>query len=255
QTARARLSSKSTAEYISALSPCILTSNSPPPDDPAFQRRIIPIYFSKDDEPTAEQREEFNIFLNDNIDSFGILGDFTQNFLLNNQEIIHNKDWKDIAKIVLTELFKSAQKEVPEWINYFVQETQVQDMAAEQEQIIRAFLAKTINETYSKHYRNLTTVEQLKEDQNLNKNKFEDRLLFCCNKELIPFLRKKGGNMLIMQNIVKEMKDQRINSIVTLAELARMLQCEVKPTKIGDKAYRLIVVSTQKFIDFVLPEM
>jgi hypothetical protein len=49
QTARARLSSKSTAEFIAALSPCILTSNAPPPEDPAFQRRIIPTHFSRED--------------------------------------------------------------------------------------------------------------------------------------------------------------------------------------------------------------
>ncbi len=35
QTARARLKTKSAAEFIAALSPCILTSNSSPPDDPA----------------------------------------------------------------------------------------------------------------------------------------------------------------------------------------------------------------------------
>ncbi len=131
QTARARLSSKSTAEYISALSPCILTSNNSPPEDPAFQRRIIPIYFSQDDEPSEKEREAFNTFLNDNIDSLGILGDFTMNYILTNQhDIIHNNDWKAIAKIILTEFYKSAEKEVPEWINYFVQETQVQDAAA-----------------------------------------------------------------------------------------------------------------------------
>ncbi len=125
----------------------------------------------------------------------------------------------------------------------------------EQEQIIRSFFVKTINETYSKHYRNLTTIEQQEEDQNLNNNKLEHRLLFCCDKELIPFLRKKDGNILIMQNIVKDMKDQRIHNIVTLTELARMLQCENKPTKVGDKTVRVIVIPTQKFIDFVLPTL
>ena len=111
QTARARLSSKSIAEYISALSSCILTSNNAPPENPAFQRRIIPIYFSQDDEPSEEEREAFNTFLNDNIDSLGVLGNFAQNYLLNNQDIIHNKDWKDIAKNILTEFYKSAEKE------------------------------------------------------------------------------------------------------------------------------------------------
>jgi hypothetical protein len=42
QTARSRLMSRSVAEHISALSPCILTSNDLPPQDPAFRRRIIP---------------------------------------------------------------------------------------------------------------------------------------------------------------------------------------------------------------------
>jgi hypothetical protein len=257
QTARARLSSKSTAEYISALSPCILTSNNPPPEDPAFQRRIIPIYFSQEDEPTEEEREAFNTFLNDNIDSLGTLGDFTINYILTNQrDIIHNNDWKAIAKIVLTDFYKSAEREVPEWINYFVQETQVQDAAAEQEQIIRSYFVKTINETYSKHYRTSNAFEQQKEDQTLNNNKLEHRLIFCCDKELIPSLRKKeNGNILIMQSIVKEMKDQRIHSIGNLTELARILQCEVKPTKIGDKTFRVIAIPTQKFIDFVLPTL
>jgi hypothetical protein len=46
KTARGRLATRFTAEYISALSPCILTGNSSPSDDPAFRRRFIYIYFS-----------------------------------------------------------------------------------------------------------------------------------------------------------------------------------------------------------------
>ena len=49
QTARGRLATRSTAEYISALSPCILTSNHAPPGDPAFMRRVIHIRSSMDD--------------------------------------------------------------------------------------------------------------------------------------------------------------------------------------------------------------
>ena len=30
------------------------------------------------------------------------------------------KDWKEIAEIVLTEFYKSVEKEPPEWIKYFV---------------------------------------------------------------------------------------------------------------------------------------
>ena len=253
QTARARLSTKSTAEFIAALSPCILTSNPIPPDDPAFQRRIIPIHYSKDDEPSAEERERFNAFLKDNIDKLGTLGDFAANHILNNQQIIFTKSgWKDIAIEVLTAFFKAAEKEVPTWVYDFVPESQVQDIAEEQEQIIRGFLIKLVNDTYARNYRALTSSA----DQAHENNDFENRLIFCLDKELISFVkRKSAGEVLIMHDIVKEMKVQRINHISNLAELGRLLQCEVKATNLGGKTTRLVTISIQEFLLFVMPTL
>ncbi|PWU80466.1 MAG: hypothetical protein DLM72_12090 [Candidatus Nitrosopolaris wilkensis] len=253
QTARARLSTKSTAEFIAALSPCILTSNPAPPEDPAFQRRIIPIHYSTDDEPSAEERARFNTFLKDNIDKLGTFGDFAVNYILNNQETIFTKsDWKDIATELLKAFFKAAEKEVPAWIYDFVQESQVQDIAEEQEQIIRGFLTKVVNETYTRNYRALTSSA----DQAHENNDFENRLLFCLDKDLISFLKRKStGEVLIMHDIVKEMKAQRINHISNLAELGRRLQSEVKATKLGGNTVRLVAIPIQKFIDFVLPPL
>jgi hypothetical protein len=253
QTARARLSTKSTAEFIAALSPCILTSNPPPPEDPAFQRRIIPIHYSKDDEPSMEERERFNTFLKDTIDKLGTLGDFAAKYILNNQEIIFKKsDWKDIAMEVLAAFFNAAEKEVPAWVYDFVEESQVQDIAEEQEQIIRGFLTKAVNETYSRNYRALTSSA----DQAIENNNFENRLLFCLDKDLFSFLKRKStGEVLIMHDIVKEMKAQRINHISNLAELGRVLQCQVKATNLGGKTTRLVSISIQKFIQFVLPPL
>ena len=226
QTARARLSSKSTAEFIAPLSPCILTSNSPPPEDPAFQRRIIPIHFSREDEPTAEERQAFTIFLNDNIDKLGTLGDFAANYILKNKEIIKKDDWKEMAIEILTEFYKAAGKQVPTWINDFVEEHQVQDIAEDS-----------------------TDREHLNTD-------FESRLVFCLDKDLIPFLKRKStGEVLITHDIVKEMKAQRINHISNLSELGRILQSEVKPSKLGGRTTRLVTISIQKFIEFVRPSI
>ena len=253
QTARARLSGKSTAEFIAALSPCILTSNAVPPEDPAFQRKINPIHFSTDDEPSAEEREGFNTLLMNNIDKLGTLGDFTTNYILNNQQIIFNEnDWKEIAIEVLTEFFKAAGKEVPVWANGFVQETQVKDIAEEQEQIVRGFLTKVVNDTFSRNYRALTTDT----DREIIRIDFESRLRFCLDNDLISFLKKKDTiDVLIMHDIVKEMKTQRIHHISNLAELARSLQCEVKPTRLGGKTARLVTIPIKKFIFFVLPPL
>jgi len=46
---------------------------------------------------------------------------------------------KDAATEILRAFFGEAQMEVPEWTKEFVHETQVQDIAQEQEQIVRAF--------------------------------------------------------------------------------------------------------------------
>jgi len=253
QTARARLMSKSVAEYIGALSPCILTSNDLPPQDPAFRRRIIPIYYSKDDEPSQEEIEQFNSLLRTDSDTLGILGDFAANYILENQEILLNSqsDWKDIAKRILVEFFKTARKEVPDWIEYFVQETHVQDAALEQEQIIRGFFIRTINEAFSRNYRALTPREDI--DEVINENTIQKRLDFCCEKELIPFLRKKDGNLLILPDIMHELKNYRISSIIHLTQLARMFQSEVKPIKLNGKAQRLVSIPITKFLQFILP--
>lgn len=42
---------------------------------------------------------------------------------------------------------------VPEWIKDFVQENQVQEIAPEQELIVRGFLIKLMNDTYSRNFR------------------------------------------------------------------------------------------------------
>ena len=94
--------------------------------------------------------EQFNVLLRTGFDTLGILGDFAVNYILENQEIlINNKtNWIDIAKRILVEFFKAAGMDIPDWIEYFVQETQVQDAALEQEQIVRGFFVKAINEDF-----------------------------------------------------------------------------------------------------------
>ena len=153
---------------------------------------------------------------------------------------------------VLTAFFKAAEKEVPAWMYDFVQESQVQDIAEEQEQIIRGFLTKIVNDTFARNYRILTSSA----DQAHENNNFENRLIFCLDKDLISFLKRKSpGEVLIMHDIVKEMKAQRINHISNLAELGRMLQCEVKATNLGGKTTRLVTISIQRFIEFILPPL
>jgi hypothetical protein len=140
---------------------------------------------------------------------------------------------------------------VPDWIEDFVQEAQVQDAALEQEQIVRGFFVKAINEAFGRNYRVLTPREDV--DEVITKQTIDDRLDFCCKKELIPFLRIKDGCVLIFHDIMYELKYHRINSIIHLTQLARMFQTEVKPIKLNGTSHRLISIPVAKFLEFISP--
>jgi bifunctional DNA primase/polymerase-like protein len=255
QTARGRLATRSTAEYISALSPCILTGNPPPPEDPAFIRRFIRIYSSTVDQHTEEEIKEFNEFLSANINTLKILGDFTIDYLLKHQAVIVKDDWKTIGTTVLREFFKFGDIEIPEWVGKFIQDSDVQDIYAEQEQLIRGFFIKKINDTYSRFFNTLAT-EDKKMDKTLNLNKLENRLWFCYEKEqLIPYIRtnKTGDKILILPDIMSDLKANRITCVTNFTDLAEMFQTKPEPKNMNKRTVRLISISKQKFLEFLLP--
>ncbi|MGC2383011.1 MAG: hypothetical protein WA631_07890, partial [Nitrososphaeraceae archaeon] len=255
QTGRSRLSDRTNSEYISALSPCILTGNPSPPSDPAFRRRFILCDFTKDDEPTEEEKREFQKLLTNNMNKLGALGDFAANYVLNNSNVL-NIYWKEASKLILTEFYKAAGVEVPEWIGYFIPEVDhASDQEDEQIQQIHAFFINEVNNSFSRHYRTLKSYDDIKEDQTLKNTKFLNRLLFCIENDLIPFLnRKKDGEIVVLQSVLSELKKQRINHVNTLSELARMLQGEVKPVKLNGRTVRLIVLSFNSLVDFLACE-
>jgi hypothetical protein len=131
-------------------------------------------------------------------------------------------------------------------------------VAAEEEQIIRGFFMKKVNDTFSKNYRSLVPFN----DQELNSSNnryssLESRLQFCLDNHLIPFLRLKNADtneVLITIDITKEFKDVKINFVQNFADLARMLGAEIKPTKVNGKTSRPIRTSVAKLTDFMSNE-
>jgi hypothetical protein len=210
-----------------------------------------------DDLHTYEEIKEFNQFLSHAIHNLGILGDFTMDYLLNNQDLLKNNDWKTIGVTVLTEFFKSARTEIPEWVGKFVEDSDPQDMYAENEQIIRGFFIKKINDTYTRFFSTLKP-EDKGTDQILNLNKLEDRLRFCYEKEqLIPYIktRKNHEEILILPDIMRDLKDSRITCVANFTELAEIFQTKPAPTSKDNKSVRAISITRQKFLDFLLPTM
>jgi hypothetical protein len=70
---------------------------------------------------------------------------------------------------------------------------------------------KQVNDTHAKHFYSL----KASEDKLCQRNSdFESRLIFCLDKELIPFLRRKSkdaSNVIILSDIITELERQRID--------------------------------------------
>jgi hypothetical protein len=260
QTARTKLSITSEPIDIHALSACIFTSNHQLPSDLALRRRFLNFHYPKDDKPTEDEISEFQSFFNSGRDSLGTLGDFAINLILSNQGLITNDSnkWQMIGKAILEEFYKGANLSRPDWIDMIAIGNQIEDVEVEEEQIVKSFFMKKINETYSRNYRSIVPWGEQQIDAVTNKYaSLEMRLNFCLDNQLISFMRRKSkspGDLLITNDILKELRDTDINFIHTLADLGNMLGAEIKPAKVDRKTARSIILSVAKLIGVIASE-
>ena len=259
QIARTKLSVTSEPIDIHAFSPCIFTSNHQLPTDLAFRRRFLNFHYPKEDTPTKEEIKKFESFLKPGWNILGVLGDFTINYLLKNQDVIidDENDWRAIAKIVLVEFHKTVGLDLPDWIDMISDGNQFEDAVDEEEEIIRGFFKKKINDTFSKNYKSITSWEDQKDDSSINKHKtMESRLNFCLDNQLISFMHRNNtnsGEIRITKDILKEFRDADINSIQHFTDLANLLGAEYKTTKIDGKPVRAVNVPIDKLTTFIEP--
>ncbi|HJT83420.1 MAG TPA: bifunctional DNA primase/polymerase [Nitrososphaeraceae archaeon] len=250
---RKKYVNKTTWTIIPALSPCILTGNSTPPKDTGFRRRIIPIVFTEQDQYSSTEMLEFKKIFDDRIKKeFRYLGDFAANYGMENQQIIidSNTDWKEKGQIILTEFYKAAGKEVPEWTKYFVEETQLEDSKEDVDLSLASFLTILVNETYNKFHRNMEKIAT--EFQNTT---FDNRLEFCLEQSLIPFLKRINVNgtdlIVITSHIINELK-QKVPEISSLPEIASIIEgFEYGHKRIGVKLLRTAYGTKKNLTDFL----
>jgi hypothetical protein len=187
------------------------------------------------------------------------LGDFTVNYIMEHQELLLDgkKDWKEIAEIILTEMYKSVQKDCPEWIKYFVKEKQMADSKEDINLLFRNFLMEKVNETYNKYYRNIEKPSIINSDSNAEVPNllFSSRLDFCLKHNLIPFLNpikiNEETNMIaITSDLVHELK-KKIPQISSLSEVAAIIDgFEYGQKRIGEKNIRVAYGTKKTIVGF-----
>jgi hypothetical protein len=207
--------------------------------------------------------ESFKQLMSEKVDSgLPILGNFAANYILDNQtEIILEAkvvDWKIISQKVLAEFYKSAGKPQPEWIEYFVQETQLVDSKEESDLVLRAFFINIVNELYNKHRRIIECSSKIEESAEVPNLPFSHRLNFCLKHRLIPFLNPtvKETEIVITSDLMQELRRLRLDwCISSVAEVARMIPgFEYGQKKLGEKNVRAAYGHKLKFIEFLAVE-
>jgi hypothetical protein len=260
--ARKKFVNKTIYTVIPSFSPCILTGNSNPPFDTGFRRRIIPIVFTEKDQYSKEERKDFDKLFDQRIKyELRYLGDFTINYIMEHQELLLDgyKDWKEIAEIILTEMYKTLQRESPpEWIKYFVKENQMAESKEDVDLLFRSFLIDKVNETYNKYYRNIEKPIIINSDSNAEVPNlpFSNRLDFCLKHNLIPFLNpikiNDEKNMIaITSDLVHELK-KKIPQISSLSEVGAIIDgFEYGQKRIGEKNIRVVYGTKKQLLDFL----
>jgi hypothetical protein len=184
RVARSKHVNKTIYTDIPALCPCILTSNPQPPKDPGLRSKIIPIVFTKEDSHSPEEKAAFDMLMPQRAGQLKVLGDFSANYIINNQHILLKKrkeecNWKDTAKVVLAEFYNTAGLDAPYWFDYFLEEELhiIDDSADDVRLLVRAFFINLFNDTYNKYARIYDETKGMEKT-------FHMRFNFCCEKKL-----------------------------------------------------------------------
>ena len=182
-----------------------------------------------------------------------IVDNFVANYILNNQNLIlqDKKNWKELSILILSQMYKEIEKEIPQWVNNIIEnEAQLEDSKNDLDLILRGFLIHKINDLYSKYHKSIDPDSCV---YGTNQS-FEFRLNFCLDNHLVPFLSiNKNNEIIITSDLIQELKVNRINIISSLQEVSVMIEgFEYGQKKIGKKNVKAAYGNKREFLEFLV---
>jgi hypothetical protein len=272
-------------EDILALASFAYTSNAPPPRDGAARRRFVAMQFFKEEKWSDEQKKSYEQWMNE-VNSDGesrkeklrVYGDFVSSYVIKHPELIHYSSflWHEPATKILKEFYKSADVQLPDWLDLRQEQTVVQEAREERHFELVGFLRNTIQEAYRNHNYVSPDPEAVamrdSSDKVIERKlvTFERKVDYCLEQGFVPFLyerKKKEKNdeteIIITANIFHELKryDTRNrnssgsnSSSYTLAALAAEIPgFEPRQRKINHENNKVVCGPKQRFYEFLSP--
>jgi len=254
---------------IPAYRAAILTTNYPPPNDPAIQRRILGLNFTREHRKTQEKIREFH-------DQYGVdtprrtrinllekLGASAEQLILADPTIIlEPRPWQEIADNLLTMIYEDTHTHQPEWTKKWAENATITETETDILEEIRDHLRKKINDAIRK-----TTIHDEEGTHTTGTEKWQierDELITTILRagacEGLEYQRTmRGRYVLISPTLIKELRDKDI-PVTSLRALSQLIgwrdpyPVRVKQPGGGYTTLRRIKISLEEFLDFIHPE-
>lgn len=254
---------------IPAYRAAILTTNYPPPNDTAIQRRILGINFTREHRKTQEKIREFH-------DQYGVdsprrtrinllekLGATAEQLILTDPNIIlEPRPWQEIADNLLTKIYEDAHTPQPEWTQKWAENATITETETDILEEIRNHIRETITQKIQR-----TTIQDEEGNLTTGTEKWQierDELITtilragaCPGLEYYPTTR--GRYVLISTALITRLKKQGI-PVTSLKALSQLIgwpdpyPIRVKRPGGGYTTLRRIKISLKEFLDFIHPE-
>ena len=242
---------------IPALAPLVFTSNRYIPRDDALLRRLKVITFTYGERVPEDKAAEFENKVKPELKKLKAIGDYVASYFLKNGL---GEDLEKQGKEVLRAAYESVGLEPPDWLELEIETSEETEIYEDKREQVRVFLVKRINEEYNRFVGRIM-VEKPDGIETISRQEadLETRVEIVLEKQLIPWLIKKGNKVLITTGIMRELEEV-IGDIGGLKSLAELLGWEYdsKYTMREGKNVRglvVIKVNLEDFIGFLSPSV
>jgi hypothetical protein len=243
---------------IPALAPLIFTSNRYLPRDDALLRRLKVLRFTYGERIPEERAREFESKVKPELRKLKAIGGFIVSYFLKSGI---GEDIEKQGVEALEATYRSVGLEPPDWLKLEAGASSETEIYEDLRERVRVFLVKRVNEEYNRFVGRIV-VEKPGEGMEVLSRQEADlktRVEVVLDKQLIPWLLRRGNNVLITTGIMQELESV-VGDIGGLKSLAELLGWEYNPKytmREGKSVKGLVVirVDLEDFINFLSPSV
>ncbi|KUH33994.1 hypothetical protein APY94_03730 [Thermococcus celericrescens] len=225
-----------------ALSPVIFTSNKLLPTDDALLRRFHVLYFEIQERKTREEAEKFERIKKEAMKKLRVIGDAIL-FLVKNKGDIEftPNNWPEIATELLREIYTLSGQEEPKWLNLFADSRTLVDYEDNLMSRIRTMIIEEVNNAY-----------RMFPDKGVEHNNFMYRLIKVIEKEAIPWLKERNGDVIITREIQEPLR-KHVGEL-SMKSLATLIGGSYGVRRVSKKNTKVVAINLYKLLEFLQVE-